>query len=312
MDTLTETFKELFGYLKGAGYSWQPQTPDWLIRTRKAPQLFSPLVRYFGLGVSVEESELISEGVCPELLQRIAPLNPAVSSSGSWFVPHHHWPAKPASRNEYIYFGRETLQLARCIQPYLEKFFGKKVLDIGCGSGGLSLDVASLAEEVFGMDCAPSAVRWARAAALAQGVSNVTFAEGDVKSTSEAEILFQGRLFDVAVFNPPMTIPRLGSKNPYRDGGRLGIELPCAFLDFAFRNLRPGGEVFCLVTNPIIHGRSAFFDQFDSVKWGISEMICLNDHFNQSLYREDQYHQLGIDRIELWFLSLTKTSRRKN
>jgi SAM-dependent methyltransferase len=267
--------------------------------------MYSALIRYFGLGLSVPESELISEGVHPDLLRRLMGLHPAISRSGNFFIPHHHWPARPECPEEYIYFGRESLQLIQCIQPHLENFVGKKVLDVGCGSGALAFEVASLASQVLGIDNARQAILWAQAAARAQDVLNVAFAEAKVGSPL-AEIVMEGygHSFDIGIFNPPMTIPRIGSKNPYRDGGNLGVEIPFAFLDFVFRHLRPQGQVFCLITNPIIHGRSVFFDRFENQKWRIQEMSCLNHHFNQSLYREDRYRQLGIDRIELWFLFL--------
>jgi SAM-dependent methyltransferase len=276
--------------------------------------MFSALVRYFGLGLPVQESELISEGMDMNLLQRLRVLNPAVSLSGSFFIPHHHWPAMPERREGYIYFGRESLHLMGCIQPHLENFIGKNVLDVGCGSGALALEVASLANQVLGIDSAWEAVFWAQATAQAQGVKNVIFEQMEVgNSKQEARVrVLENNLFDIGIFNPPMTIPRIGSRNPYRDGGNLGMEIPLTFLDFTFKHLCPEGKVFCLVTNPIVHGRSLFFDRFDERKWRIQEMICLDHHFNQSLYREDGYRQLGIDRIELWFLFLNKIRGWRN
>ena len=134
---------------------------------------------------------------------------------------------------------------------------------------------------------------------------NVTFEQAPI-GESRAEELASADEWDVAVFNPPMAVPNPGGPRPHRDGGNLGVELPLRFLSFAKRHLRAKGEVFCLVTSPIVDGRSIFFDQMDSAQWDSLEKRRLNPSFNQSLYRKQRYSELSIERVELWYLHLQK------
>ena len=191
------------------------------------------------------------------------------------------------------------------IQPHLESFIGKNVLDLGSGSGVQAFEIAPLARRVLGLESSLQAVEWARAAAQAQGFANVSFEQAPI-GESRAEKLVSNHSWDIAVFNPPMAVPSPGSPREHRDGGRLGIELPLRFLDFSRRHLCAKGEVFCLTTNPIIEGRSDFFENLDPSQWLTLEKRRLNPSFNQSLYRKQKYSELGIERVELWYLHLRK------
>jgi SAM-dependent methyltransferase len=62
-----------------------------------------------------------------------------------------------------------------------EDLAGRSVLDLGCGSGQVSLLAAALGARVHGIDIAPRMLEIARASAERAGLSErVTFAEGDV------------------------------------------------------------------------------------------------------------------------------------
>ena len=57
---------------------------------------------------------------------------------------------------------------------------GKKILDIGCGSGRYCIELAQRGAEVVGLDFAPAMVEMARSAATAAGVADrCTFVQGD-------------------------------------------------------------------------------------------------------------------------------------
>ena len=55
--------------------------------------------------------------------------------------------------------------------------------------------------------------------------------------------------------------------------------------------------------------REAKFERIDPRSWEIASRERLNSRFNQSLYRQDGYAALGIERVELWLLELV-TPRR--
>src|SRR4051794_9585494 len=103
--SLEETFGKLFEFLKEVDYSWGPQTPDQLRKSRENPENFNALVKYFGLGLSVSWDDFINEGASEGLIQQVSALWPAVSKCGSYFIPHHHWSHQSKKLEDYIYFG---------------------------------------------------------------------------------------------------------------------------------------------------------------------------------------------------------------
>jgi SAM-dependent methyltransferase len=243
----------------------------------------------------------------------VVELYPAVSRNGEIFIPHAHWPAKPGV--DYVYLGEESFELLRQIgakAERLEKFENAQVLDLGSGSGALAFEFASLAKRILGLDVSEKAVRWSQAAARAQGFDHLSFHAAPIGSP-EAEALANdaGVEWNLAILNPPFAIPTESDVRPHRDGGALGIELPLLFLQFAARHLILGGEVFCLVTNPIVAGRPAFFDRLDSQVWKVLDKKCLHDQFNHALYRKERYAERGIQRVELWFLHLQLKIQRR-
>ncbi|HEY6595081.1 MAG TPA: methyltransferase domain-containing protein [Asanoa sp.] len=61
------------------------------------------------------------------------------------------------------------------------------VLDVGCGPGTVTADLASLVGAVTAVETAPEALDAARAEVSARGVTNVTFAVGDVHALDFAD-----------------------------------------------------------------------------------------------------------------------------
>jgi cobalt-precorrin-6B (C15)-methyltransferase len=70
---------------------------------------------------------------------------------------------------------------------------GDRVLDLGCGTGAVTIATAATAAEVVGIDSRPEAISHARVSAAAAGVQNVTFLEADA-----AEVLSDLGAFDAA------------------------------------------------------------------------------------------------------------------
>jgi len=71
----------------------------------------------------------------------------------------------------------------------------KKILDVGCGTGAITADIASLTSgEVIGLDIDPEKLK--QAEILLSDLPNVTLMEGDVLNLS-----FEDETFDLVVFN---------------------------------------------------------------------------------------------------------------
>ena len=65
-----------------------------------------------------------------------------------------------------------------------------RVLDVGCGAGGLAVALASLCREVIGVDLTPAMLDQARAAQAAKGVTNVRWEIADVSALPFADDSF--------------------------------------------------------------------------------------------------------------------------
>jgi SAM-dependent methyltransferase len=57
---------------------------------------------------------------------------------------------------------------------------GQRLVDVGCGPGTITLDLAERVGHVLGLDQADEVLEGARAAAAERGIENVTFETGDV------------------------------------------------------------------------------------------------------------------------------------
>jgi SAM-dependent methyltransferase len=69
---------------------------------------------------------------------------------------------------------------------------GMRVLDIGCGPGTITADLAALVPQghVTGLDAAPGVLEQARATAAGRGLANVEFTVGDVHALGFADAIF--------------------------------------------------------------------------------------------------------------------------
>ncbi|MHC4895718.1 MAG: methyltransferase [Planctomycetota bacterium] len=117
-------------------------------------------------------------------------------------------------------------------------------LDLGTGSGIQALQAARHSEQVYATDCSPRALQFARFNAALNGVTNITFVDGD---------LFEpvaGMDFDLIVSNPPFVISP-DSRFLYRDGHLRDDGAARALAGGAPKHLREGG--FCHFICDVAH-----------------------------------------------------------
>jgi SAM-dependent methyltransferase len=115
----------------------------------------------------------------------------------------------------------------------------RRMWDVGCGAGILSLTAARAGAAVLGSDVDEEIVSWARLNAAINGVE-ARFVVGDLLAAAPAEARF-----DVVAFNAPMlrsTVPMADAAPRYVWSPR-GEALAAAFLDGVGAYLAPGGRV---------------------------------------------------------------------
>jgi ubiquinone/menaquinone biosynthesis C-methylase UbiE len=96
-----------------------------------------------------------------------------------------------APLSDYPPFGMEV----RLIQHFV-RLKGRRVLELGCGDGRLTRQLAPLASRVVAVEPDPARIAHARHAASSDGISNVTFRVG-----SAERLHIGGGPFDVALFS---------------------------------------------------------------------------------------------------------------
>lgn len=122
---------------------------------------------------------------------------------------------------------------------------GSVVVDVGCGSGILSIIAAKLgASRVFGVDAAEGTVEVATANAVTHGVADrVEFAEGDMFDALDPDIEADVIIGDVSGI-PDEIATASGWFPSGLSGGPTGAELPMRMLEEAKKVLRKGGSLF--------------------------------------------------------------------
>jgi methylase of polypeptide subunit release factors len=122
---------------------------------------------------------------------------------------------------------------------------GSVVVDVGCGSGILSIIAAKLgASRVYGVDAAEGTVEVATANAEAHGVADrVVFAQGDMFDPLDSSVEADVVIGDVSGI-PDEIASASGWFPSGLSGGPTGAELPMRMIEESKRLLRRGGSLF--------------------------------------------------------------------
>ena len=122
---------------------------------------------------------------------------------------------------------------------------GDVAIDVGCGSGILSIIAAKLgASHVYAVDKSPDVVEVGRLNAEVNGVGDkITFFSGDLFAPIDQSIKADVIIGDVSGI--PDTLADQSGWFPTKGGGGArGSELPIRMLDEARRRLKAGGRLF--------------------------------------------------------------------
>ncbi|CAI8229251.1 MAG: Bifunctional ligase/repressor BirA [Methanobacteriota archaeon] len=103
-----------------------------------------------------------------------------------------------------VYPPREDTNLLAETLMTFGKVNGKKLLEIGCGTGVVSIFAKTCGWEVTGCDINPLAIATSRGIAEKYNIKNIEFIEGGIEPKFEqAYNLFEGGPFDLIVWNLP-------------------------------------------------------------------------------------------------------------
>ncbi len=124
---------------------------------------------------------------------------------------------------------------------------GERALEMGCGSGILSMHMAKAGASVTAADLDENAVAATRNSAMMNGLAVRTVQSDLFDSVA-------GR-FDLIVFNPPYLRGEvLGREDLCWAGGEDGVALTKRFLAQAMEHLQPGGRIVLLISDDMETG----------------------------------------------------------
>jgi len=136
---------------------------------------------------------------------------------------------------------------------------GKTCLEIGCGSGIITLFLAKRAKSVVAADINPEAVASAKENAALNSIKNAKFIKSDLFSNVTGT-------FDLIAFNPPYLPDEPESRDIALDGGKDGRKIINRFLRSVPKFLNENGVLFILESSlsqypkTIRHLKNAGFD----------------------------------------------------
>lgn len=139
--------------------------------------------------------------------------------------------AGPTWAEQQAPLDRQLAPLGRRAMAELDLGPGRRVLDVGCGSGETTLELAATGAEAVGVDISRPLLEVARR--RSQGVANVSFVEADAQTQA-----FEPGSFD-AIFS--------------RFGVMFFADPDAAFANLS-RALKPGGELAFVCWRPISDG----------------------------------------------------------
>ena len=139
--------------------------------------------------------------------------------------------------------GETTLSLVKAAE---QEGLGR-ILDLGCGAGGVSIALAHAADSIVATDINPRALAFGRINAAINGANNIEFRLGDLYQP------VSGEKFDLILSQPPFIPMPQGSKPAtYLFGGPRGDELPMQVLADTTARLADGGSAILLIHFPQI------------------------------------------------------------
>ncbi len=98
---------------------------------------------------------------------------------------------------------RQTMAMYKIVRELAGLTGTENVYDLYCGAGSITLYVAGMAKHVVGVELVPESVADARVNAELNGITNVSFAVGDMKKTFDADFVRKYGKPDVVITDPP-------------------------------------------------------------------------------------------------------------
>jgi len=189
---------------------------------------------------------------------------------------------KDEESSEYAHLNYDSITFVECLRRvYLKKGY-QRALEIGCGAGLISLEVAKFATSVDAIDINHSAVKIMEMNAKLNKVDNITSFISDCYKRIDAK-------YDLIVSDPPFELmPEKEKDVLHRYGGHLGLEIAREIFKGLDSHLSGHGEAIIFTNSYIINYREdtllkVLKDLFEDKKFKIT-LSVLSYQINPDFY----------------------------
>jgi len=149
-----------------------------------------------------------------------------------------------------VWLGKDTMHLLKVMRDRLRGMRFGTGLEVGSGSGLLTIDLADYCERAIGVDINPRAVALGEINARVNEVENVDFRLSDVFASVPEPL-------DLVIGNVPYVYvpPELRDTSLHAHGGEdYGVDLQLRVLEELDQKLTPGGMGLFLCMSPVVNG----------------------------------------------------------
>lgn len=185
-------------------------------------------------------------------------------------------------RDRFVFCGRCSSRLGEAVREHLATApRGGRSLDLCTGSGIQALNGAASFDEVWGLDLNPRAVAFARANAVANGISHARFVQSDLFSNVEGT-------FDLITANTPFLLLDEGSNALDGNGGKYGMEVELRIYEELDSRLRPGGTSLIVASSAFVEGRNLLEDRLRDIFAGkpyAIDLFPISQYYSSPHYR---------------------------
>lgn len=253
---------EIFNFLRFSfkktnmfGISFFPETYEYIFN-KKYPKIFL-LYKLFIKNIEITKKNAITLFGYPlfnQIMNKFIYIEKNKIKSNIRIVPYNKYlfitDGWNRNINNFVYLSYDSLVFAKIIRNLLKTKHYKKMLDIGCGTGILSMNLIDNADDVVGIDINNRSINYSHL--------NLKFNEEKIKYKKInfycKNVFNINKKYDLIISNPPYVLLNKKIKKESwidSDGGNLGIEFTIKLFNYISNILENNGTSIIFTRAPI-------------------------------------------------------------
>ena len=214
-------------------------------------------------------------------------------------------PLRDRDTPNYVYIGPDSIIMMDLLSGECNKKV-MDVLEIGCGTGLLSLWMSKFGQNVKAIDINPRALEITELNATINGVNNIFTKSSEIYSEVQDE-------FDIIISNPPyIFLPEEYDDRIFEYGGDLALEIVEKIFQGLDDGLKVDGVTLLFCNSYIKHGVNTLIELVRSVFHGKSYLITLKQiDYQQLIDHLGFYKAHGISHSIRYWVKIEKAPSYK-